>query len=473
MENKSIWQDIHVSSDTRKMPSSMNTDILIIGGGITGLSSAYFLKDLKSSVTLIDKDVVGKGISAKTTAKITYLQGTIYQTLSKKFGKEKAKEYLDSQIDAIKLFENIIKVNHIDCDFKKVDSVLFTVEPDGIDKVEKERSLLSSWKIRCENVVSDKIEAGFKVDNSYTFHPIKYLNSLRNIVKEYVSIFENVMAYDIQLDDGKYIVKTNQGVIFAKDVIVACHYPFFLLPLFIPFKTYIKREFVNAGKIGKTKDYSAINVDNNLHSIRFYDDYLIYGSNQQRLTSKLDYKKGYDNSRYDFKKYFGVDPSYTWMNQDIMSNDSLPFIGKISDHLYIATAYNAWGMTNGTLAAFMIAGMIKGGYYKYTNLFNPKRFNIPLLMESFLGSFHYMKAYGQSLFCKNNPSFVTIKGISYGVYRDEMGHLHKVKLLCPHMKCHLVFNREELTWDCPCHGSRFDVDGNIILGPATKKIDSK
>ena len=158
------------------------------------------------------------------------------------------------------------------------------------------------------------------------------------------------------------------------------------------------------------------------------------------------------------------------MNQDIISNDKLPFIGKIKDNLYMATAYNTWGITNGTIGGKIVADLIMKNDSKYKKLFNPNRINIPLILNSFIGIFHYLKVYFLGIFKRNNPYYIKIKGIIYGVYKDDKGVIHKIKLICPHMKCALIFNQKEKTWDCPCHGSRFTLDGKIIEGPAVKKI---
>lgn len=474
MKNKSIWIDNNKQylSDKKNF-KNLNTDILIIGGGITGLSTAYFLKDCDRKITLIDKSVVGMGVTSKTTAKISYLQGITYQTLEKDFSNKVSKYYLDSQLDAVSLINDIIKNNKISCDFEEADSIIFTTEESGISRIEYEKELLKKWGIEVKDVSHDRIKRGIKVNGTYVFNPMKYIDSLKKILESKISIYENVLANEILTKDDMYEVRTNCGTIFAKEVVIACHYPFFLVPLFIPLKTYIKREYVNASIVSNPSNYTALSIDNTLHSVRFYDDYLIYGSNKHRLTSKIDYKENYDKSRGDFKKYFGVFPKYTWMNQDIVSNDGLPFIGKIKNRMYLATAYNAWGMTNGTIAGKIISDIIQNKFSKYKSLFDPKRGNLSLYTNSFLGVFHYGKAYAQSLWKKNTPNYVTIKNILYGIYIDENDQKHIVKLLCPHMKCNLIFNREERTWDCPCHGSRFDLDGNVIEGPSTESICRK
>ena len=473
MKNKTIWNENIKLQKFNKKKFDNEIDILIIGGGITGLTAAYFLKDTNYRVTLIDKSNIGMGITTKSTAKISYLQGTIYQTLANYFDIKTSKLYLESQLEATNLIKNIVKKNNITCDLEKVDSIIFTLEDKGVKKIYKEKKILESFNINVDVVSNEKIKIGIKVHDTYIFNPVKYLNNLVEIIKNKVDIYENITAKNIEKQDNGFIVKTSNGNIKTKKIIVACHYPFFILPTLIPFKTYIKREYVNAAKVKSNKKYTALSIDKNLHSIRFYKDYIIYGSNKHKLTNKIDYKKNYEKSQKDFFKYFNIKPEYTWMNHDIVSNDNLPLIGSIDKDMYIATAYNAWGITNGTIAAKIIIDLILNQESKYEWLFDPKRNNKNLIINSFLGSFNYLKAYTQSLFIKNNPYYIKIKGINYGVYKDEKNNTHMIKLICPHMKCSLVFNREENTWDCPCHGSRFDLDGKLLFGPATKNLENK
>ena len=310
IKNKSIWiNNIHKSS--RNIPNNFNTDVLIIGGGITGLTTAYFLCDSIKNITLIDRDNIGSGVTSKTTAKVTYLQGNIYNQLDKNFGRDISKRYLNSQVEAVSIIKNIISDNKISCDLVKTDSIVFTTLDNGVSKINNLNKLLTSWNIDVKYVDHPKIKKGIKVSDTYCFNPLKYLDGLKKAIEDSVNIYEKVLATDVRLVDDKYHVQTNKNIIVANKVIIACFYPFFLLPSFIPLKTYIKREYVNAAKVEKIGNFSAVNIDKELHSVRFYKDYLIYGSNQQRLTSKIDYKVMYNQSREDFKKYFGVEPEYT------------------------------------------------------------------------------------------------------------------------------------------------------------------
>jgi len=473
MKNKSVWEnEVNISTSKKtknKLPQE--TDILIIGGGITGLTTAYLLKDINKKIILIDKSEVAHGISSKTTAKISYMQGTVYQKIEKNFDKKTSKKYLDSQLEAIKIIKDIINKNNILCDLENSDSILFTTEEKGISKVKKEQSLLKEWKIKTKAVKHSKIKYGFKTENNYTFNPLKYLESIQKIITKKIEIYENITENLIKKENNLYHVKTNTETIKAKTVIVACHYPFFILPILIPLKTYINREYVNTIKTDNPYNYNAINIDKKLHSIRFYKDNLIYTSNQHNLTNKINYQQNYKQSIEDTQKYFGNSPEYTWMNQDIMSHDNIPFIGKIDENLYLATAYNAWGMTNGTIAAKVISDLIIENKSPYEDLFNPKRRNLSLIINSLIGTLSYLKVYAQTIFQKNNPKYIKIKGLTYAIYKDKNNKKHIINLLCPHMKCNLVFNKEEETWDCPCHGSRFDMDGKLLEGPATKNID--
>ncbi len=473
MKNKSIWMDnsnLNKEIVKRNHFDKIDVDILIIGAGLTGMNTAYFLRNTNKKIIIIDKSKVGMGVSSKTTAKITYLQQDVYRKLTSIHNKDIAYKYYQSQKDAIKLIKRIIKENNMDCDLEKVNSILFSMEEKNIQKLVKEKKILASYGEKVKDYHDEFVKNGFLVYDTYVFNPLKYLEAMRNIISDKIDIYEGVMATDIHRIKDKYIVDTDNGIIRANSVVMASHYPFYIVPNFFPLKTYIEREYVNAIKVDDPKNRTMINIDNDLYSLRYYNNYLIFGSNSHRLTSKIDYFNNYKKSIEEFNTYFFKKPKYSWMNQDIISNDLLPFIGEVKNNFYIASAYNTWGMTNSVIGGRIIADLILGRDNKYIELFNPKRINFPLVVNSFVGIFHYLKAYVEGIFHKSNPYYVKIDGILYGIYIDREGKRHKVKIICPHMKCSLVFNREENTWDCPCHGSRFDIDGNIIETPSVRKI---
>jgi len=488
MKIESIWMNDYKNPSNKKKKELNDTDILIIGGGITGLSCAYFLKDSAYKVTLLDKGKIGCGISSRTTAKINYLQGTIYQDLEKYYGTKKSKLYLDSQIEAIRLIESIVKKEKIKCNLEKVDSFLYTNEEKNVSKINKEMELLKSFDIKVGEVTSLPISEipmikGIVVSDTYVFNPIKYLLGLLKGIKNSIEYQEEVTVLDMKLqEDGTYLVSTSEGTFSSKIVIVACHYPFFIKPGFFPLFGYLKREYVQAAPVEKPHHFTAINIDSSLQSIRFYKDYLIYGSREKKLTSSYDYEMEYKKSREEFLHLFKKEPEYSWMNQDLMMNDSLPWIGilnKNQPNLYIATGYQAWGMTNGTIAGKIVSDLIEKKENSYANLFSPLRKMKPNVIPVLTNGFEYLKAYMKTYFDKN-PKFesehamiLKINGIDCGVYIDKNGEKHIVHNLCPHLKCKLIFNSLEKTWDCPCHGSRFSIDGDVVEGPAKESIRIK
>ncbi len=480
MKNQSIWNCSNINRKPEKLEKK-EVDILIIGGGITGITTAYFLMNSNQEILLIDKDQIGCGITSKSTAKISYIQKDIYQKLETTYNYNTSKLYYESQKDATNLLINIIKKENLEVNLEKVNSYLFTTKKDGIKKIKKEKDLLEKFGVTCYEKdslpIPYNIKKTFYTEDNYTFNPKKYINQLSDIIKKKIDIKSNILAFNITRKDNIFLVKTNQGEIITKKVIIANHYPFFILPNLLPLRNYISREYINAAKYKTKQNFTAINIDQNTESIRFYQDYLIFVANNHRLTNNINYKKMYQKCRKDFQHKFGIIPEYSWMNQDIMTNDFLPIIG-YSDNknkdLLIATGYNAWGITNGVIAAKIISDLINNIPNKYQKLFQPSRLHLIGVFNSIIDGGYYLKAYIQTTFYKNNSiNKVKINGKNYYQYIDQGGKKHYVKTTCPHMKCHLVFNQEELTWDCPCHGSRFDIDGNIIEGPSKCNISKK
>ena len=279
---------------------------MIIGGGITGITAAYFLMDSNKSIMLIDKNEIGLGATYKSTAKVTYLQKDIYQKLERIFNFNTSKLYYESQIDAINLIKEIIYKERIDCDFSRTDTYLYTLEKNGVNKLKKEKNILEKFGVESFYVdklpIDFKIESGFFIKDSYVFNPKKYIDFLAKKISNKIQVCENTTCLKLNKEDNGYSVLTNKGIINTKKVIVATHYPFFILPNLIPIKNYISKEYVNAAKYKTIKDFSAINLDKNITSIRFYDNYLIHVSNNHKLTNKLNYQEMYIKSRNIFSR---------------------------------------------------------------------------------------------------------------------------------------------------------------------------
>lgn len=484
MKNTSIWLDVGRKRDSLKLDSDINVDVLVIGGGITGISTIYHLRDSKLKVCLVEKNKICEGVTSRTTGKLTYLQEDIYSKLKMYHNEKTSKLYLESQIEAIKLVNEIVNRNNISCDLEKVDSYVFSEANDG--NLEKEIELLNEWNvpIKLTNVLPNGVDvsSAYYVEDTYVFHPLKYLYKLADIcLDKGIDIYEDTTVIGVDKEEDYYICRTDDNIIKAKYVVIAVHYPYFLFPFLMPFKSYLEKSYVEAFKVIKNYKFSAINIDKDVVSTRFHEgDKGIY---QLYLTNSHNYcvKNNEDMNFYELLCEKDVTPEYLWSNKDIITNDYLPYIGRLNDsNILIGTGYNTWGMTNGSLAGKIIADLILDKDNKYVELFRPNRklnlgnfVNFPVALWSSAYSFIKTKVNKQKSWYPDNVRFEKREGKDVGIYIDEEGSEHVVYNLCPHMKCSLIFNEIEKTWDCPCHGSRFDIDGKSIEGPSNYDISYK
>ena len=482
MKIKPLWLENMTANNSKKLKESKNVDVLIIGGGITGISTAYHLRNNKLKVCLVEQNLVGQGVTARTTGKLTYLQENIYTKL-----KDKGMMYYKSQKDAIKLVENIIKKNNIECDYKIVDSYIYTDQDNEINKVKQEQTYLKQLNINYKEHTKLPFDVDCKyaisVSDTAIFHPLKYLNQLKKIIiSSGVDVYENSRVTSIEKSYNKYVCIVNDKEVIANKVIIASHYPFFLYPYFIPLKTYIEKSYICACSVDKIKDFSAITISKSVVSLRSEKDkgkeYVIYLNGTHNLCTKCNNKDNFNNLLNDLEK-LNLKPDFIWSNQDIMTEDSLPYIGYIDDNLLIGTGYNTWGMTNGSIAGKILSDLILTGHSEYKELFDPKRsknFNAlkyPLNMAYNIKSFVGNKIIKNKSWYNDNIKFTKINDKNVAIYIDENKKEHIVYNICPHLKCSLIFNEVEKTWDCPCHGSRFDMDGKCIFGPSNRDITFK
>ena len=472
-----ITKDKYTSLDT-----DIECDILIIGGGITGLSCAYFLKNYKKNIVLAESNKLGHGATAKSTGKLTYLQENYLTKIKNIYNDDLVLKYISSQKFAINLAKKIIVNNNINCDLEPSSSFIFNNNTLNTFKIYDIYKLLknnSNVKLKTSLPINSSCIKAIEVNDSYVFHPVKFVLGVSKIIKDDVNIYEKTRVTNLSFKNGYWYANTNKNEIKAKIVILACHYPFFIFPYLFPFKTTIEKSFLVAAEYEKNKKFSAINIDKDLLSIRFYNGqrkkYIITVTNNNKLHKNIDDINKRNNALWLMKTNFSTKIKYCWSNHDIMTSDYLPLIGKIDNNLYLATGYNTWGMTNGILAGKIISDLITNTTNEYINLFDPLRnfSNIPNLINNNIIngiSFISSKINNNKFFYDKNIKILEEDGIKYGIYIDENHKEHKVLNLCPHMKCNLYFNYQTKTWDCPCHGSSFDIDGNVIYGPAVHDI---
>lgn len=466
--NKSIWGKIETNSNTTN--KNIETDILIIGGGITGMTSLLYLLPNNKKTILIEANKVGNGITNKTTGKINIMQEYNYQKIENITNNKTALKYLESQIYATNEIKKIINKYNINCDLEKNDSYLFTNQKEKINNILKEKEILEKKiKIKTINKLPNNYPCIFGIKTeSYVFNPLKYINKIKNICKN--NIYENTRALTITKKLDYYLIKTNKNKIKAKTILICTHYPF-INKLFIPFKTTIEKEYIISAHTNNPYNINMISNDDEIISIRYYKDNIIYTSNNSKLSKKLDHKKNINETIKNFKNHFNYPINNTWYNCDIISNDYMPIIGKIkNENILIATAFNKWGMTNGILAAKIMTDIINNKENEFINLFDPyRKTNIKKIINNIKYNYNNIKAYIKPK-KQYNIKHIKENGIEYAIYIDNNNKEHKIINKCPHMKCKLIFNELDKTWDCPCHGSRYTIDGKIIKGPSTYSI---
>ena len=481
MKDCSIWLTNIVKDKYMSLTKDIECDTLIIGGGITGLSCAYFMQPTSQKIILVESNKIAFGATSKSTGKLTYLQEAYLNKIENVYNTDVALKYIDSQKYAINLAKKIIIDNNIKCDFETSSSYIFNTDMLNTFKIFDLYRLLkinSNVKIKNKLPINLACIKAIEANDTYVFNPVKYVLELAKLLKKNIDIFENTRITKLSNNNGYWYASTGKNKIKAKNIILACHYPFFIIPYLFPLKTTIEKSFLVASEVEKHKKFSAINIDKNLLSIRFYNNkkkYIITVTNNDKLHKNIDDLNKRNNAIWNTKTNFSTNIKYCWSNHDIMTSDYLPLIGKIKNNLYLATGYNTWGMTNGILAGKIISDLISNQKNEYSSLFDPLRnfCNVPKLITNNVTngiSFIDSKINKNKFFYDEKVKIITENGIRYGIYIDENRKEHKVLNLCPHMKCSLYFNYQTKTWDCPCHGSSFDVDGNVIYGPANCDI---
>ncbi len=474
MKKYSIWKEDVELPSFNKLDENKDIDVLIIGGGMTGINTFYQLKDSTLEVFLVEQNKIGMGVTVNSTGKLTYLQDSLYEKIKKSNDEVKAKEYLESQRDAIRLATDIISKENIDCNLISAPSYVYSLSDEEDEKLYLLKKFLVDSGVKVIDGKSDlvKYKKMIGVEDTYLFHPLKYISGLIDKL-DISKIFEDTSIVKMDKDvDGGYVCYTNDDkIIRAKWVVIASHYPYFNLPFLFPIKGSLEKSYLSASKY-REDNISMIKYDKPIISIRSYLDYLLYLSNSHNISSKV-----YDNEHYiELKKKLddlGLVPEFMWSNTDIMTNDGLPYVGKIDDNLLIGTGYNTWGMSNGILAGKILADVILHNDNKYLELFNPKRVNMRIVGGAIADGVYSALGYINGILTDSDKiKYEVIDGKEIAIYEDDKGK-HIVYTKCPHMGCRLLFNEFELTWDCPCHASRFDIDGKCISGPSNKDISVK
>ncbi len=431
----SLWSATAKKESFPVLRGDLKTDVVIVGGGLAGILCLKELTDRGVDCVLLEAKTIGSGITKNTTAKITFQHGIIYDKLIKSIGTEKAQQYLTANRNAIEKFRKMSET--FPCGFEEKTAYIYS----GTDRRTIENEIRAYEKLG----IQAKFEADIplpvecigavKVNGQAQFHPLEFMFS----VAKGLNIYENSKV--IEFLPKK--VRCADGSVTAEKIIVATHFPIINKHGAYPLKLYQHRSYVVAAKDAPDVNGMYLEDTEDGLSFRNYKNYLLIGGGDHRTGQNGGGYKVLENFCTNNFPQATID--YRFATQDCISLDSIPYIGKYSDFsedIYVATGFNKWGMTSSMVAAEILSDIITGVKNPYADVFSPTR------------SVLHPKLFSN-------------------IFHSVMGIITPTVPRCPHLGCALKYNKEEHSWDCPCHGSRFTESGELIDNPATDDLKTK
>lgn len=493
--NPSLWVTTTPAGDFPVLNHDLSADVAIVGAGITGLSAALMLSRQGAKVIVIEAGAIAAGTTGYTTAKLTSLHGLTYTSIFKDHGPDRARQYADASQWALGWVAELVEQNRIECDFRRAAAFTYTRDESRVGDIEQEvktaQSLGLPASLETQSDLPFDIKAAVRFDHQAMFHPRKYCLALASLaVAEGAQIFQMTRA--TRIDSARpCTVETPNATITAAHVIQATqipvHDPGGFFARTSPTRSYCVA--VPAGENAPAGMY--LSVDTPARSIRTHregdQNYLIVGGEGHKVGQEPDTIGRYQALMGWIQQTFGPrEPLFKWSAQDYTSVDGVPYIGKLApglDHMWVATGFKKWGMTTGTAAGMILADRILGADNPWAEVFDSTRIKpvasaSKLVKENLNVAKHFVSDHLERLSAPQidalrpgQGAIVKVDGHSVAAYRDDQGAVHALSPVCTHLKCTVAFNPAEKTWDCPCHGSRFDIEGKVIQGPALKDLD--
>ncbi|TGB02706.1 FAD-dependent oxidoreductase [Halobacillus salinus] len=490
-----IWRENCTIDSFDPLTEDVTTDVLVVGGGITGITTAYLLTKAGKQVTLVEADELVNGTTGHTTAKVTAQHGLIYHEFRKHFGDEDASLYYQAQMGALRLMEELIDEHSIECDWVKEDANLFATTKQGAIKLEKEYDAYLYLDIpgALTEALPFDMEAtkALQMKDQARFHPVKYLAVLVKELKEMgCAIYEQTTATDVKEEDCIYVSTNNHHTITCDKLISCSHFPFYDGKGFYFSRMYAERSYLMAIEPEKEiPEGMYVSIDEPKRTVRTAEyngkPILLVGGESHKTGEGVDTSFHYKIIEEFAAETFGIKRKLAqWSAQDLTTLDKVPYIGPITrrnKNVFIATGFRKWGMTNGTLAAQLISDYVLGEESLFHELFKPSRFKTDPSMKQFLsqnfdvanhlidGKLELVADRPERL-RKGEGKVIQWRGERAGAFKDDDGQLYMVDTTCTHMGCEVEWNGAERSWDCPCHGSRFSFDGSVMEGPADQPL---
>ena len=493
----SLWlETFDKKQNFPKLNSNISCDVCIIGAGIFGITCAYYLTKLGFKVVVLEKDEIASKTSGHTTAKITSQHGLFYNYLINSFGTNFARKYLEANENAIKNIKKIIDTEKISCDFRYQNNFVYTTSLEDLPSIKDEVSALKELDFPCEFVTNCglpfKILGACMFKNQAEFHPLKYIYGIVDSIYKDCQIFTHTTVTDVRQSSHGYICYTNNGNVQASNVILACHYPFINIPGFYFLKMYQSSSYLIAVDT-KENVFNGMYITAAEPTLSFRTakidgkDLLLIGGQSHKTGRYCNFESSYGVLEKVAKTYYPkCEILYRWNTRDCVSLDKIPYIGPYSHYtpnLYIGTGFQKWGMTSSNVAANIIVDMICKKQNPYASIYSSVRMKpiknrneVKNMVVQSTKSIMLDKLAPSNLkfddIGLNTGGIVEINGSKVGIFKDSRGKIFAVKPVCTHLGCLLSWNDVDKTWDCPCHGSRFDFKGKNLYDPAIKNLET-
>ncbi len=486
--NPSLWVRTTTPPSFPRLDHDITVDVAVVGAGIAGLSVARMLAGSGASVAVIDAGPVCAGVTGYTTAKVTSLHTLIYDGLRASFGPERAAAYAAANQAAVAAVGDLVAADGIDCDLEPAAAFTYTLDDQQVEAIEDEVDAASEAGLPAsfttETELPYAVQAAIRVDDQAQVHPRKLcLGLARGIAGAGGEVYEHTRAFDL---DGGHVLRTDGGTVTAEAVIVTTHIPFVDAGGYFG-RMEPKRSYALAARArGDRPRGMYISADQPSRSIRSTaDGWLILGGEGHKVGHDDDTTRRYAALEAWAGEHFDTEPvEYRWSAQDYVPADGLPFVGHLPgrDGAFVATGFGKWGMSNGVASALILADLVSGRDNPWAATFDSTRIapkqsakdmvsaNIDVakrFVGDRLGSISIPDAADLE---PRSGGIVSLGGETVAAFRDDDGTLHAVSPTCTHLGCRVSFNTAERSWDCPCHGSRFDIDGCVLQGPAVKDL---
>jgi glycine/D-amino acid oxidase-like deaminating enzyme/nitrite reductase/ring-hydroxylating ferredoxin subunit len=465
-------------------------DVLIIGGGITGLTTALLLQNAGRQCLLVEAETIGFGTTGGTSAHINTFADTTYSEAQSAFGREGAQLFADAVNEGFALIRENIKTHQIACDFAIKKGYVYAETDDQVKQLEDLCKGMHEVGLDCEYTDDIPVPVPHQVavvmENQAQFHPLKYLQGLQKaFLKAGGLILEHTRIDSVKIENKIHLAKSGGLTLKAQKVIYATHVPPGITIFSFrcaPYRSYV------LGVTLKDENYPDALVYDLQEPYHYFRTHVIEGQ-KYLLVGGNDHKTGHDDPEKAFaslekyaRKYYQVAAvDFKWSSQYYVPVDGFPYIGHI-DGIYCATGFNGNGMMLGSISAKILADLILNRETKYEKVFSPSRIKpidgfTEFVKENADVAYHFVadrfRIHETDSVQRLKPGtgkIVEVDGKKIAAYKDEDGKLHTLNPVCTHAGCIVNWNGEEKSWDCPCHGARYDIDGQVLTGPATKDL---